>query len=170
MSYALTPTLSVAAAHVRTRLLADGTLTATLRGAPLWAVLEPRALAAAGAHNAQVWCGTVGPCFEKGLAATPDPGFADRFRLCMMKGSRSASAEGSFQRGLGRAAKQRIACLLKVLRSAAPVDPDAETLWRLIQSDFYDNQRVIVDSPHATSPAAWPGHCSRHRRAVLADR
>jgi hypothetical protein len=33
--------------------------------------------------------------------------------------------------------KQRIACVLKVLRSAAPVDPDGEMLWRLIQSDFY---------------------------------
>jgi len=39
--------------------------------------------------------------------------------------------------------------VLKVLRSAAPVDPDAEALWRLIQSDFYDNQRVIVESLHA---------------------
>jgi hypothetical protein len=39
--------------------------------------------------------------------------------------------------------------VLKVLRSAAPVDPDAETLWRLTQTDFYDNQRVIVESLHA---------------------
>jgi AcrR family transcriptional regulator len=48
-----------------------------------------------------------------------------------------------------RGVKQRIAGVLKVLRSAAPVDPDAEALWRLIQSDFYDNQRVIVESLHA---------------------
>ena len=48
-----------------------------------------------------------------------------------------------------RLVKQRIAGVLKVLRSAAPVDPDAETLWRLIQTDFYDNQRVIVESLHA---------------------
>ena len=41
--------------------------------------------------------------------------------------------------------KQRIGGVLKVLRSAAPVDPDAAALWRLIQSDFYDNQRVIVE-------------------------
>jgi AcrR family transcriptional regulator len=45
--------------------------------------------------------------------------------------------------------KQRIAGVLKVLRSAAPVDPDAEALWRLIQSDFYDNQRVVIESLHA---------------------
>ena len=41
--------------------------------------------------------------------------------------------------------KQRIGGILKVLRSAAPVDSDAAALWRLIQSDFYDNQRVIVE-------------------------
>ncbi len=51
--------------------------------------------------------------------------------------------------GNARAVKQRIAGVLKVLRSAAPVDPDAEALWRLIQSDFYDNQRVITESLHA---------------------
>ena len=45
--------------------------------------------------------------------------------------------------------KQRIAGILKVLRSAAPVDPDAAALWRLIQTDFYDNQRAIVASLHA---------------------
>jgi AcrR family transcriptional regulator len=42
--------------------------------------------------------------------------------------------------------KQRIAGVLKVIRSAAPVDPDTDALWRLIQTDFYDNQRVIVAS------------------------
>jgi AcrR family transcriptional regulator len=55
-----------------------------------------------------------------------------------------------------RVVKQRIAGMLKVLRSAAPVDPDAEALWRLIQSDFYDNQRVIVESLHAKN-ALRPG-------------
>jgi AcrR family transcriptional regulator len=45
--------------------------------------------------------------------------------------------------------KQRIAGMLKILRSAAPVDPDAEALWGLIQSDFYGNQRAIVESVHA---------------------
>jgi AcrR family transcriptional regulator len=48
-----------------------------------------------------------------------------------------------------RLVKQRIAGVLKVLRSAAPVDPDAEALWRLIQTDFYGNQRAIVESLHA---------------------
>ena len=51
--------------------------------------------------------------------------------------------------GNARLVKQRIGGLLKVLRSAAPVDPDAEALWRLIQADFHDNQRVIVESLHA---------------------
>ena len=45
-----------------------------------------------------------------------------------------------------RLVKERIAGVLKILRSAAPVDPDAEALWHLIQTDFYDNQRVIVES------------------------
>jgi AcrR family transcriptional regulator len=48
-----------------------------------------------------------------------------------------------------RLVKERIAGVLKILRSAAPVDPDAEALWRLIQTDFYDNQRVIVESLQA---------------------
>src|SRR5919199_6874180 len=48
-----------------------------------------------------------------------------------------------------RVVKQRIGGVLKVLRSAAPVDADAAALWRLIQTDFYDNQRVIVESLHA---------------------
>jgi AcrR family transcriptional regulator len=48
-----------------------------------------------------------------------------------------------------RVVKERIAGVLKILRSAAPVDPDADALWRLIQTDFYDNQRVIVASLHA---------------------
>ena len=48
-----------------------------------------------------------------------------------------------------RVVKERIAGVLKILRSAAPVDPDADALWRLIQTDFYDNQRAIVASLHA---------------------
>jgi AcrR family transcriptional regulator len=48
-----------------------------------------------------------------------------------------------------RVVKQRIGGVLKVLRSAAPVDPDAAALWGLIQADFHDNQRVIVASLHA---------------------
>jgi AcrR family transcriptional regulator len=48
--------------------------------------------------------------------------------------------------GNARLVKQRIAGVLKVLRSAAPADPDAGALWRLIQTDFYDNQRAIVAS------------------------
>ncbi len=55
-----------------------------------------------------------------------------------------------------RVVKQRIAGVLRVLRSAAPVDPDAAALWRLIQSDFYDNQRVIVETLHANK-ALRPG-------------
>ena len=48
-----------------------------------------------------------------------------------------------------RMVKERIAGVLKILRSAAPVDPDAAALWGLIQRDFHDNQRLIVASLHA---------------------
>ena len=43
-----------------------------------------------------------------------------------------------------------------MLRSAAPVDPEAEALWRLIQTDFYGNQRVVVESV-AAKGALRPG-------------
>lgn len=45
-----------------------------------------------------------------------------------------------------RDVKMRIGGILKVIRSAAPLDPDSNELWRLIQSDFHDNQRVVVQS------------------------
>src|SRR4051812_21274725 len=45
-----------------------------------------------------------------------------------------------------RAVKERIASVLKVIRDAAPVDADTAALWDLIQTDFYENQRVIVTS------------------------
>jgi AcrR family transcriptional regulator len=45
-----------------------------------------------------------------------------------------------------RAVKLRIAPLLEVIRDAAPVEPDTGALWNLIQSDFYANQRAIVES------------------------
>jgi AcrR family transcriptional regulator len=45
-----------------------------------------------------------------------------------------------------RMVKQRAATLMEVIRSAAPADPDIAALWRRIQSDFYDNQRAIVEA------------------------
>ena len=42
--------------------------------------------------------------------------------------------------------KRRIGGILRVIRDAAPVDADATDLWSLIQSDFYANQRAIVDT------------------------
>src|SRR5262249_10031606 len=46
----------------------------------------------------------------------------------------------------GRVVKERIAGVLQVIRDAAPVDRDTAALWELIQTDFYDNQRVVVES------------------------
>jgi AcrR family transcriptional regulator len=66
-----------------------------------------------------------------------------------------------------RMVKQRIAGILKVLRSAAPVDPDAAALWRLIQTDFYNNQWAIVASLHARGEAApGPGRGPGHRHPL----
>ena len=45
--------------------------------------------------------------------------------------------------------KRRIGGLLEVIRSAASVDADSAALWALIQSDFYANQRVIIETLHA---------------------
>ena len=44
--------------------------------------------------------------------------------------------------------KLRIAGVLEVIRSAAPIDPDIAALWRRIQTEFHANQRVIVESLH----------------------
>jgi hypothetical protein len=35
-----------------------------------------------------------------------------------------------------------------VIRNAASADPDIEALWSRIQTDFYDNQRAIVERLH----------------------
>ena len=42
--------------------------------------------------------------------------------------------------------KLRIAGVLEVIRSAAPIDPEIAALWRRIQTEFHANQRVIVES------------------------
>jgi AcrR family transcriptional regulator len=44
-----------------------------------------------------------------------------------------------------RIVKQRAGALLKVIRSAAPSDPDIGALWSRIETDFYENQRAIVE-------------------------
>jgi AcrR family transcriptional regulator len=44
-----------------------------------------------------------------------------------------------------RVVKLRIAGVLQVIRDAASLDPDIGALWDRIQSDFYDNQRTIVE-------------------------
>jgi AcrR family transcriptional regulator len=45
-----------------------------------------------------------------------------------------------------RVVKERAGRLLGVFRGAAPTEPDIEELWERIQREFYDNQRVIVES------------------------
>ena len=55
-----------------------------------------------------------------------------------------------------RVVKQRIAGILETIRNAAPIDTDIDALWNLIQTDFYDNQRTIVQTLHRKK-ALWPG-------------
>jgi AcrR family transcriptional regulator len=50
-----------------------------------------------------------------------------------------------------RRVKERAAPLLRVIRSGAEVDPDIAELWSRIQSDFYENQRAIIESLRAKS-------------------
>jgi AcrR family transcriptional regulator len=45
-----------------------------------------------------------------------------------------------------RAVKERFGGLLGVIRSAAPVDADIAALRDRMQTEFYDNQRVVVES------------------------
>lgn len=45
-----------------------------------------------------------------------------------------------------RAVKERASALMEVIREGAAGDPDVDALWERIQSDFYDNQRVFVQS------------------------
>ena len=42
--------------------------------------------------------------------------------------------------------KQRVGPVLRVIRDAAVVDEDGASLWRLINTDFHDNQRALVDA------------------------
>lgn len=47
-----------------------------------------------------------------------------------------------------RVVKERAGGLLHVIRTAAPLDRDAGALWQRIESEFYDNQRAIVQTLH----------------------
>jgi AcrR family transcriptional regulator len=47
-----------------------------------------------------------------------------------------------------RLVKERAGALLEVIRDAASSDHELASLWRRIQSDFYDNQRAIVQNLH----------------------
>lgn len=47
-----------------------------------------------------------------------------------------------------RVVKERAGALLQILRGAAPAEPELEALWNRIQTEFYDNQRSIVEILH----------------------
>ena len=45
-----------------------------------------------------------------------------------------------------RAAKLRIAAVLEVIHTAAPLDSEIAALWDRIESDYHTNQRAVVES------------------------
>lgn len=47
-----------------------------------------------------------------------------------------------------RRVKERAAALMAVIRSAAAIEPDIGALWGRIQTEFHDNQRVILQTLH----------------------
>jgi AcrR family transcriptional regulator len=55
-----------------------------------------------------------------------------------------------------RVVKTRIAGVLRVIRTAAPVDPDIAALWDRIETEFHANQRKIVE-PLGAGEALKPG-------------
>jgi AcrR family transcriptional regulator len=55
-----------------------------------------------------------------------------------------------------RVVKERAGTLLEILRGAAPSDGELQDLWRRIEKEFYDNQRVIAEQLYQTG-ALKPG-------------
>jgi AcrR family transcriptional regulator len=47
-----------------------------------------------------------------------------------------------------RLVRGRLGGLLKILRDAAPTEPEIAELWARIQAEFYENQRVVVEDLH----------------------
>ncbi len=45
-----------------------------------------------------------------------------------------------------RTVKVRAGALMEVIRSAASAEPELGTLWKRIETEFYDNQRAVVKS------------------------
>jgi hypothetical protein len=56
--------------------------------------------------------------------------------------------------------------MLRVVRDAAPTDPDIGALWTRIQTEFYENQRAIVQTLRADR-ALRPGLDVRRGADVL---
>ena len=55
-----------------------------------------------------------------------------------------------------RVVKERAGTLLEILRNAAPADAELDALWTRIQTEFYDNQRSLVERLRANN-ALRPG-------------
>jgi AcrR family transcriptional regulator len=60
----------------------------------------------------------------------------------------------------------RIGSLLQVLRDGAAADPEIAALWARIQTEFYENQRAVVEDLHARD-ALRPGLDVARAAAIL---
>lgn len=65
-----------------------------------------------------------------------------------------------------RVVKERAGPLLEILRNAASADVELAALWKRIQTEFYDNQRAIVERLRANN-ALRPGLEAGHGADIL---
>ena len=78
---------------------------------------------------------------------------------------RAPAAPERAQLTRGQGAHRRRCC--EVIRDAAPVDADIAALWSRIQTDFYDNQRAIVETPARQAGAARRASTSTRATDIL---
>jgi AcrR family transcriptional regulator len=100
--------------------------------------------------------GLLRACWDLALKGdTDDTGVAQREWYRAVLEEPDAEQQLRLNARNARVVKTRIAPLLEVIRNAAPLDDDLAELYALIESDFYENQKVIVASlsaKHALRP------------------
>jgi AcrR family transcriptional regulator len=97
--------------------------------------------------------GLLRACWDLSLKGdTDDAGVAQREWYREVVDEPDPERQLRMNAGNARIVKTRIAPLLEVIRDAASLDEEIAALYALIESDFYENQKVIVaslDAKHA---------------------
>jgi hypothetical protein len=94
-----------------------------------------------GSKRRAEFCAHSGSCFCETTTA--------RFRSATGRGSRrcwtNRILSASYRLNIRNATivRGRIGGLLRVIRDAAPAEPDVANLWSRIQTEFYENQRAL---------------------------